>query len=243
MTNYVFDVDGTLTPSRGRMDEAFKKFFLKFIEENTVYLVTGSDYYKTVEQVGADICKAVEKCFNCSGNSIWKNGKQIETTDWKIPGEAVGWMRMKLNESSFKLRTGNHIEERPGLVNFSTIGRGANTEQRKLYVEFDQENREREILAKEFNDLFTSITAQVAGETGLDIIPAGKDKRQVAKMVDGPIIFFGDKMEYGGNDYPLKFAIEGRKDSAGIKVRDWQQTQKYLQQIQIKDVHEYEGMV
>ena len=62
-------------------------------------------------------------------------------------------------------------------------------------------------------------------------------------MVDGPIIFFGDKMEYGGNDYPLKFAIEGRKDSAGIKVRDWQQTQKYLQQIQIKDVHEYEGMV
>ena len=150
---------------------------------------------------------------------------------------------MKLSESAFTLRTGNHLEERPGLVNFSTIGRGCNLEQRQMYVEFDEKAREREILAKEFNDMFPGMTAQVAGETGLDIIPAGKDKRQVAGMIEGPITFFGDKMEYGGNDYPLKFAIEGRKDSAAIKVKDWKQTQKYLQQISLFSLQEAVGMV
>ena len=40
---YIFDVDGTLTPSRQKMDPKFKHFFLKFIETNKVWLVTGSD--------------------------------------------------------------------------------------------------------------------------------------------------------------------------------------------------------
>lgn len=243
MINYIFDVDGTLTPSRGKMDENFRKFFLKFIKENTVYLVTGSDYYKTVEQVSAEVTESVEKCFNCSGNSIWKNGREISTNVWVVPHEAKQWMKIKLTESEFSLRTGNHIEERPGLVNFSTIGRGCNLEQRHMYVDFDNKTNERETLAKEFNELFPDLRAQVAGETGLDIIPAGKDKRQVADMVDGPIIFFGDKMEFGGNDYPLKAAITDRTDSGAIKVRDWKQTHKYLQQTQIKDVHEALGMV
>ena len=243
MTNFVFDVDGTLTPSRGRMDEGFKRFFLKFIKDHAVYLVTGSDYHKTVEQVGAEVTESVEKVFNCSGNSIWKNGENIFNTDWTMPKKAKGWCNTKLSESAFTLRTGNHLEERPGLVNFSTIGRGCNLEQRQMYVEFDEKAREREILAKEFNDMFPGMTAQVAGETGLDIIPTGKDKRQVAGMIEGPITFFGDKMEYGGNDYPLKFAIEGRKDSAAIKVKDWKQTQKYLQQISLFSLQEAVGMV
>ena len=43
MKYYIFDVDGTLTPSRGLMDTEFKKWFLKFNSENPVYLATGSD--------------------------------------------------------------------------------------------------------------------------------------------------------------------------------------------------------
>ena len=77
MDRYVFDVDGTLTPSRGRMDEGFKRFFLKFIKEPAVYLVTGSAYYKTVEQVTREVAESVEKVFNCSGNSIWRRGLNI----------------------------------------------------------------------------------------------------------------------------------------------------------------------
>ena len=64
-TKYVFDVDGTLTPSRGLIDPEFKAFFNAFCLFNDVYLVTGSDRDKTIEQVGEDtynLCKRVYQC-------------------------------------------------------------------------------------------------------------------------------------------------------------------------------------
>ena len=48
---FIFDVDGTLTPSRKQIDHSFWTFFLKFCCSNDVYLVTGSDREKTVEQI------------------------------------------------------------------------------------------------------------------------------------------------------------------------------------------------
>ena len=44
--NYVFDVDGTLTPSRLTIDAEFKKFFVEWIKNKNVYLLTGSDHEK-----------------------------------------------------------------------------------------------------------------------------------------------------------------------------------------------------
>ena len=53
--NYVFDVDGALTPSRLKMDREFHSFFRKWISDKNVYLLTGSDHDKTIEQVGVDV--------------------------------------------------------------------------------------------------------------------------------------------------------------------------------------------
>ena len=36
---FVFDVDGTLTPSRGKIDPEFKQFFDEFCVKNNVYFV------------------------------------------------------------------------------------------------------------------------------------------------------------------------------------------------------------
>jgi hydroxymethylpyrimidine pyrophosphatase-like HAD family hydrolase len=52
---YLFDVDGTLTNSRSLIDPDFKEFFLNFIANHNVCIVTGSDYSKTLEQLGEDI--------------------------------------------------------------------------------------------------------------------------------------------------------------------------------------------
>ena len=47
---FIFDVDGTLTPSRGKIDLEFKTFFDTFCKLNDVYLVTGSDRDKTINK-------------------------------------------------------------------------------------------------------------------------------------------------------------------------------------------------
>ena len=55
MKKFIFDVDGTLTDSRQQIDLSFEVYMIKFCCKYDVYLVTGSDRAKTIEQVGLDI--------------------------------------------------------------------------------------------------------------------------------------------------------------------------------------------
>ena len=230
--NFIFDVDGTLTPSRGRMNHDFQKWLWGFIQSNNVYLATGSDYPKTIEQVGEDICESVKTCFNCSGNSVWKSGVEVRRNDWQLEDIHRDFFEAKLAASKFHVRTGNHIEERPGMVNFSIVGRNASLEDRFLYRQWDEHKNERETIVKEFTEIFgDSIQVQVAGETGLDVFPKGYDKSQIAAFVKGPTIFFGDKMLPGGNDYPLAEKILKRTGGRAIQVKDWQDTWERLKRI------------
>ena len=230
--NYVFDVDGTLTTSRGKIDEEFKTFLLEvFIPNFQMFLVTGSDYEKTLEQVGPEILYAVSASYNCAGNSVWSKGIETYKSDWELPTKARNWLTDKLQKSPFPFRSGRHIDERPGLVNFSVIGRNCTLGERKMYLEYDELNRERITIAEEFNDKFLElqIVAQVAGETGLDIMPMGKDKRQIIKYIPEPIHFFGDMMQEGGNDYPLRVALG--KNSEWTEVRNWKETYNFLKKM------------
>ena len=174
MKYYIFDVDGTLTPSRGLMDSEFKKWFLKFNSENSVYLATGSDAPKTIEQIGEDVFAEVKRVYNCSGNSVWEKGTNVYNNDWKLEQLPWHFLETKLIHHNFDTKTGWHFDERPGLINYSIVGRNATTEQRKKYVEYDLANNDRFDISKEFNNNFSkeyNVVAQVAGETGLDIMP------------------------------------------------------------------------
>lgn len=226
VNKFIFDVDGTLTPSRGVIDGMFKEFFLEFIHDNETYLVTGSDYSKTLEQLGPEICNGVKCIYNCSGNDVWVKGTNIKTTDWELPEEPKKWLAESLAASKFVLRTGNHIEERPGSVNFSIVGRNATMKERQLYVAWDDKSGERHRLATEFNQLFHDLEARVGGETGLDIYPRGKDKSQVMSdfKKEDKVYFFGDKVNPGGNDYPIALAITKRGNGMSVGVKHWQDT-------------------
>ena len=231
MRKFVFDVDGTLTPSRGKIDPQFEAWFSNFIQREKVFLVTGSDYPKTVEQLGAEICESVACCYNCSGSDVWFKGKRVNSSDWVMPQNARDWLQKQLNESGFVLRTGNHLEDRPGMLNFSVVGRNATQKERALYVEYDEETGERERIAREFNYIFgqssARIMAKVGGETGLDIFPIGKDKSQILVDFneDDDIIFFGDKMDPGGNDEPL---ARCNTNGTNHHVSGWKETWELL---------------
>ena len=222
---FIFDVDGTLTPSRGIIDTKFKEFFNQFCRDNQVYLVTGSDKPKTVEQISEDTYNLCHTVYNCSGNDVWQSNKHVRTSSWKLPEDAQHWLSEKLTFSAFSLRTGLHFEHRPGMVNYSVVGRNANAEQRKMYVGWDNANKERESIANEFNLLFPSLEARVGGETGIDIAPRGADKSQIVKDFDknDTLYFFGDAMHEGGNDYPLAQVVHNYRH-----VKGWRHTWEYL---------------
>ena len=227
---YIFDIDGTLTPSRLRIDETFERFFLHFMDQKKVWLITGSDKSKTVEQVGEEIWNKADRVYQCCGNQVWAKGELLRQNDWELPIELRFFLEQLLEKSEYPHRFGNHIEERVGLVNFSVVGRNCSQDHRETYYEWDDERSERLRFAEEIKNNFPGIDASVGGQISIDIHPIGRDKGQVLDDIEDNFTFFGDKLEEGGNDYPVllentKRELEGNEF---FHVKSWKDTNNFL---------------
>jgi len=228
---FIFDVDGTLTPSRKKIEHEFWAPFLIFCRHNDVYLVTGSDRQKTLEQLGLDICYTAKRVYNCSGSDAYERDVNVYRDEWELPEKVRSFLEDALECSPFPIRTGLHIEERPGGVNFSILGRGGgvNLTEREEYVKWDTKRFERVGIADRFKDAFPDLTVALGGQTGLDIGPLGSDKSQILRdfSEDDELHFFGDMMEKGQNDYPLAKALQ---EMGGYPhhVTDWKDTRTKL---------------
>lgn len=224
----IFDVDGTLTPSRGRIDEQFRLWLLNNLKKDFV-LVTGSDPAKTREQIGDELYNSTV-VYNCSGNHIFKYGKEFYRSDWTLPSDLEQFLEQKLQESQWSIKTGKHIEKRVGLCNFSIVGRNATLEERKAYYEYDCVEGERLRVAAEIRSKWSDIEVGVAGETGLDISKRGCGKSQIVdhESIQQPLHFFGDRMDKAGNDYSLAKAIWDNKLGICYHVKNWQETWSIL---------------
>lgn len=229
MKKFIFDIDGTLTPSRKQIDPSFEAFMIKFCCKHDVYLVTGSNREKTIDQIGLDVYYRAHRVYNCAGNDVYEKDKNVYRNPWKLPDDAKEFLLKELKQSLFSVRTGTHIEDRPGCVNFSILGRGANWTEREVYKEWDRDNHERIEIAKRFNKAFPDLYAFVGGETGVDISLKGCDKGQILRDFNpkDEIHFFGDRMDENGNDYPLAEALK-EMDGSTHYVTGWEDTRTRL---------------
>lgn len=226
----IFDVDGTLTPSRGRMDEHFKRWMMKDLNMPFI-LVTGSDPSKTREQVSDDFFESTT-VYNCCGNHVFTNGVETYRSDWHIPQTLESFLKQSLDDSRFHTKTGKHIEHRVGLCNFSIVGRAATKEERLSYYNWDQVQKERISIANRIRTGWKDIDAGVAGETGIDIYQVGTGKDQILRSIsreNGPLHFFGDRMDPDGNDRSLADAILDRGLGYAYHVKGWEETWSILQ--------------
>tara|TARA_Y100001937_G_scaffold15721_1_gene21512 strand:- start:6 stop:698 length:693 start_codon:yes stop_codon:yes gene_type:complete len=223
---YIFDVDGTLTPSRQVIDSSFQAFMIVFCAKHDVYLVTGSDRQKTVDQLGLDICYRAKRVYNCSGADVWEKGNNIYRSSWKLPIDVRKFLEEELTKSKFPIRCGLHIEERPGGINFSILGRagGVNLVEREEYVKWDINTNERRDIASRLKDKFPDLNVQIGGQTGLDI--SDGDKSQILRDFEPQDIlhFYGDKLKEGENDYPLGQAIKEKNWGMVHEVTDFHDT-------------------
>lgn len=221
-TAFVFDVDGTITQSRKKIMFRQASPFQLFSDHNDCYLLTGSDFAKTKDQLQY-LTKLVKGSYQCAGNEFWVNDELIESSPVFKPSERLSHLLSDLLENSkFPYRTGSHIDCRAGMLNFSTIGRGANDGERNQYIDFDEETGEREYLASRINQMCgDEVDAQIAGKTGIDIFQHGRDKGQVYEEIKSKydrIFFFGDDCQKGGNDYP--FAVKCDENDRVYHVSD-----------------------
>jgi phosphomannomutase len=231
---FVFDVDGTLTESRQPIDSEFKSFMVEFVESNDVYLVTGSDRTKTYEQLGFSIYESCKGVWQSNGNEYWEGSQLLAKNDYQPEYEFKKYLRDKVANSRYPVKAGFHIEERVGMINFSIVGRDATEDQRKEYFAWDKKYHERYLICEEINHKYEGLHASVGGEISIDISPRGNNKSKawdvLSKEYDH-IHFFGDKMAYGGNDYPLAMTIELSKTGTTYPVESYKQTWEVLKQL------------
>ena len=231
-SKYIFDVDGTLTPSRKEIVHEFWAPFLIFCRNHDVYLVTGSDRQKTLEQLGLDICYTAKRVYNCSGSDAYERDVNVYRDEWELPKKVENFLMDELAYSCFPIRNGNHIEIKPGGVNFSILGRDKDVMLgREEYIKWDKERLEREDIADRLRNQFPELNVQIGGQTGLDI--SNKDKSQILRDFsnDDDIHFFGDMMKEGENDYPLAMAIANNMMGTSYNVDNWQETMSILNNI------------
>lgn len=238
MDIYLFDIDGTLTPARQPMSKDFADFFTGFCEENKVYLCTGSDWPKVQEQVPPKILNRCEGVFACSGNEYWSKGADNvyvleHHKPFDPPQELLADLNLFLESSDSPIKTSNHIEERTGMVNFSVVGRDCTQEQREQYYTWDKEHGEREKICSVLRKKYEHLSFNIGGQISIDISPVGNDKSGAILDIrelyeDAKINFFGDRLQPGGNDYPvLKELTE--KDSYN-QVDGYESTWELLKQ-------------
>tara|TARA_S200000501_G_scaffold224711_1_gene210652 strand:- start:401 stop:1099 length:699 start_codon:yes stop_codon:yes gene_type:complete len=232
LKKFIFDIDGTLTLSRQPIDTSFQAFMIVFCCKHPVYLVTGSDRQKTIDQVGLDICYRAEKVYNCSGADAYKRDTNVYRSSWELPDNVEKFLKDELDYSQFPIRNGLHIEHRPGGVNFSILGRGTGVDlsSREEYVKWDRNTGERKDIADRLKNEFPELNVQIGGQTGLDI--SNGDKSQILRDFNpnDELHFFGDMMSEGQNDYPLAKAVE---DMGGYTyhVRDFRHTWSLLNKV------------
>lgn len=229
----LFDVDGTLTPSRGLIDPDFKHWLMNDCRHE-FRLITGSDPEKTREQVGDDLW-AFNISYNCAGNHVFKKGQETYKSDWRIPIDLEWWLTARVLASPWLIHTGRHVEHRVGLCNFSTLGRNATVEQRRAYYEWDKVWNERKSLALLIKSVWPTVECTVAGETGIDIYAQGTGKDQILSSLkyDQPVHFFGDRQDPDGNDYGLAQAILTNNMGKCYHVKDWTHTWQLLKDLNV----------
>ena len=208
-------------------------FMIKFCCTYDVYLVTGSDRAKTVEQIGLDVYNRSIRVYNCSGADVYEKDVNVYKSDWQPYGKLINFLSDELDYSAFPHKTGNHIEHRPGGINFSILGRGNDSmKHRKEYVKWDINTTERILMSDRIKSEFPDLNIQIGGETGLDISDSDKSQILTDFNSEDEIHFFGDMMLEGQNDYPLAKAL---KEMGGFPhhVKNWEDTRTRLSEFML----------
>jgi HAD superfamily hydrolase (TIGR01484 family) len=239
-----FDLDGTLAESKRPITEEMAKLVEELAKEKIVAIISGGTFKQfntqflpafSQEDLSSPFIKNLI-LLPTSGSQRYEynfDRKEWSLTDIELFPENVKQKARKILKGMIdsglydipQNPTGEYIEDRLTQLSISALGQEAPIEQKKLW-DPDQKKRQKmkAVLDKELPE--TSII--IGGTTTIDILPKGFDKATGLKrllekleMVIGDMVFVGDAIFPGGNDYSAKEAgIESIKVSGPNETKE-----------------------
>ncbi len=240
---FIFDLDGTLAKSKMPIDRGMAKILAKLTQKTKVAVVGGGKLALFKEQ----LLKPLEKesinlhnlfLFPTNGASFfsyrkgWRKEYEIRLTG-KDLARIKEVLKKALLEADFeypKRVFGNTIENRGTQVTFSALGDRAPLPFKKEW------NRRRDIrprIVKFMKKILPNFEVRQGGLTSIDITKKGIDKGYAIKKLmkffkisKKDVVFFGDTLFPGGNDYSAKKA--GIKC---VKVSGPEETKRFIDRV------------
>ena len=228
----LFDVDGTLTESRRRIDKEMLDALRELSFNTEIGLLTGSglDYIK--EQLWPLLADQ-ELSLNC--HVLPCNGTEYYIPNPEAPGHFIEihknsmWHKLgfekfqvvmktiivlqaRLAERDYDIPfTGHHFQNRGTMINWSPIGRNANHGERQQFEAMDKIHGVRREFLFMFQKMLNNadiddVTIKFGGDTSFDIYPKGWDKTYALKHFpedQWDCFFVGDRCTPTGNDYEI----------------------------------------
>lgn len=214
-----FDLDGTLAESKQAIDDEMAGLLAGLTRVAKVCVISGGDWPQFETQVVGRLPKGavLESLFimPTSGTKLYRheNGKWRKIYAENFSDEErkriLSALDQAVEAAGFKgERTwGEQIEDRGSQMTFSGLGQEAPLDAKKAW---DPTRSKRETMQKAAQAELPDLSVNIGGSTSIDITRKGVDKAYgIAKLVDaahvpvGDMIFMGDAVYPGGNDYPV----------------------------------------
>ena len=219
-TLIAFDLDGTLAESKQAVDAEMAALLSRLSKVAKVAIMSGGDWPQFEQQLvgnmpgDADFAKfyllptSGTKLYQYDGSHWAKIYADIFTDDEKA--EITKALDSAMEEAGFSgdKSWGEKIEDRGSQITFSGLGQDAPLDAKHAW---DPDFAKRKLLQKILTPVLPGFAVRVGGSTSIDITRAGVDKASGMKRLTGiadvpatDMLFMGDAVYPGGNDYPVK---------------------------------------
>jgi len=228
----VFDLDGTLAESKSAVDSETAGLLYDLLGIVKVAVISGGDWPQFEKQLLSKITQD-DRLKNLSllpvtGTKFFKYSDQwgkIYSEDFSSDAKEkiINSLHKAIDESGYKVAKswGKIIEDRGSQITFSALGQLAPLEEKKKW---DPEFIKRKKIKNILDSLIPEFSSNIGGETSIDVTKPGINKaygiKKLTEVLDIKVkemIFIGDALFVGGNDYP---AEEAGVDSISVKGPD-----------------------
>jgi HAD superfamily hydrolase (TIGR01484 family) len=234
-----FDLDDTLAPSKAPLDPRMAALLVRLLDVVEVCVISGGQFGQFQTQLVANLPQTARNLerlhlMPTCGTQYYRHqdGEWQQVYAENLTDDQKTRAREALVASAQELGLwesetwGPVLEDRGSQITFSALGQQAPIDAKSAW---DPTGAKKESLRAAVAPLLPDLEVRSGGSTSVDITREGIDKAygmnrlaELTGIPQGAMLFVGDRLDEGGNDYPVKamgvetHAVEGWHDTAAF---------------------------
>jgi phosphomannomutase len=237
----IFDLDGTLAESKAPIDSEMATLLDRLLAIVKVAVISGGAWEQFEKQLLSHLTddgwlKNLSLLPTC-GTKFYRRNREweklySEDLSSEEKEKIIAALNHALDVSGLRSKTiwGDLIEDRESQITLSALGQKAPLAEKNAW---DKDFAKRNKIKKILEPLIPEFSIRLGGSTSIDVTKPGIDKgygirklRETLGIAIEEMLFVGDALFPGGNDYPAKQA-----GVVSIEVRDPHETKRVIESI------------